>query len=142
MKESIRKLCPQQYVGQDIEKMATKYICLAREIDNVGHYSQRLTLNMIDGFLCASHDAKGTFHHTMNTLHEKGSTMEQETVFLPKDKQTKSFSQKKLSYKDVCLYVVKIYNELHSNNMWEPEKLPLSSSCCSKPDQCTSSKSD
>ena len=124
MKESIRKLRPQQYAGQDIEKMATEYIRLAREVDNAGHYSHGLTLNMVDGFLCASHDAKGTFHHTMNTLREKVSTMEQETVFLPKDEQTKSFSQKKLSYKDVCLYAVKIYNELRSNNMWEPGKLP------------------
>ena len=124
MKDSIRKLRPQQYPGQDVEKMATEYIRLAREIDNAGHYSHGLTLNMVDGFLCASHDAKGTFHHTMNSLREKVSSKEQETIFLPRDEQSKSFAQDKLSYKDVCLYAVKIYNELRSNNMWEPGKLP------------------
>ena len=124
MKESIRKKRPQQYPGQDIEKMATDLIKLAKEIDNAGYYSHGLTLNMVDAFLCASHDDKGTFHHAMNSLRERVSAKEQETIFLPNDEQTKSFAKSRLSYKDVCLHAVKTYNELRNNNMWEPGKLP------------------
>lgn len=124
MKEAIRRKRPQQYPGQNIEKMATDYIRLAKEVDNAGYYSHGLTLNIVDGFLCASHDAKGTFHHALNSLRERVSIKEQETVFLPSDEQAKSFAQAKLSYKDVCLHAVKVYNELNNNNMWEPAKLP------------------
>ena len=79
---------------------------------------------MVDAFLCASHDDKGTFHHAMNSLRERVSAKEQETIFLPHDEQAKSFAKSKLSYKDVCLHAVKTYNELRNNNMWEPGKLP------------------
>jgi hypothetical protein len=124
MKEAIRKKRPQQYPGQDIEKMASDYIQLAKEIDNAGYYTHSLTLNMVDGFLCSSQDAKGTFHHALNNLREKVSAKEQETVFMSSEDQTRKFAQAKLSYKDVCLHSVKIYNELKHNNMWEPSKLP------------------
>jgi hypothetical protein len=127
MKDSIRKKRPQQYPGQDIEKMATDLIKLAKEIDNAGYYSHGLTLNMVDSFLCASHDDKGTFHHAMNSLRERVSAKEQETIFLPNDEQAKSFAKSRLTYKDVCLHAVKIYNELKNNNMWEPGKLPRDS---------------
>ena len=124
MKEAIRKKRPQQYPGQDIEKMASDYIQLAKEIDNAGYYTHSLTLNMVDGFLCSSQDAKGTFHHALNNLREKVSAKEQETVFMSSEDQTKKFALAKLSFKDICLHTVKVYNELKHNNMWEPSKLP------------------
>jgi hypothetical protein len=108
MKEAIRKKRPQQYPGQDIEKMATEYTCLAKEIDNAGYYSQSLTLNMVDGFLCASHDAKGTFHHTMNTLQEKVSALEQKTKVLPKLNSVTRMSASMLS-KSTMKFAVTTY---------------------------------
>ena len=60
----------------------------------------------------------------MNSPCEQVSNKEQETVFLPSDKQTKSFTRAKLGYKDVCIHAVKVYNKLNNNNMWEPGKLP------------------
>ena len=124
MKESIRNKRPQQYPGQDIEKMAKDFIKLAHEMDNAGHYSHGLTLNMVDGFLHASKDHKGTFHHELNNLRSLVSRKEQETIFLSVDDQSASFAKDSLSYRDVCLHAVKLYNELLSNNMWEPGKLP------------------
>jgi hypothetical protein len=124
MKQTIRSKRPQQYAGQNIEAMAIDLIQIAKEVDNAGYYSHSLTLNMVDSFLCASKDPKGTFHHSMNSLRERVSAKEQETVFLSSDDQDKQFAAAKLSYKDVCLHAVKIYNELVSINMWEPSKLP------------------
>lgn len=124
MKEQIRSKRPQQYPAQDIEKMAKDYLQLAKEMDNAGHYTHGLTLNMVDGFLSASKDSKGTFHHELNTLRSRVSKKEQETIFLSADEQAKSFARDGLGYKDVCLVSVKLYNELLSNNSWEPAKLP------------------
>ena len=124
MKETIRTKRPQQYPNQDIEKMAKDFIQLAQEMDNAGYYTHGLTLNMVDGFLHASKDYKGTFHHELNNLRSQVSRKEQETIFLTTDEQTKSFAKDGLSYKDVCMLAVKLYNELVSNNMWEPSKLP------------------
>jgi hypothetical protein len=52
--------------------MATDYIRLAHEVDNAGYYSHSLTLNMVNGFLYASQDAKGAFIIQW-TLCEKSS---------------------------------------------------------------------
>ena len=124
MKTAIRNLRPQQYPGQNIEDMAGKMILMAREIDNAGYYTHGLTTNMVDSFLCASKDAKGTFHHFMNNLREKVSKKEQETVFMNMDEQNECFAKDKLTYRDVCRDAVKIYRELVEANMWEPSKLP------------------
>jgi hypothetical protein len=104
--------------------MATDLICITKEVDNAGYYTHSLTLNMVDSFLCVSKDPKGTFHHSLNSLRERVSVKEQETVFLSSEDQDKQFASAKLSYKDVCLHAVKIYNELVPINMWEPSKLP------------------
>jgi hypothetical protein len=81
-KKEIRQLIPQQFAGQNIETMATKYIELADEISYAGHYSHGLTLNMVDGFLQADQDLAGTFHYQINVLREKVRKMEQDTIFM------------------------------------------------------------
>lgn len=125
MKEAIRKKKPQQYSGQDIEILSADYIALAEEIENAGYYSHSLTLNMVDGFLCATQDPKGTFHHKLNGLREKVSDLEQETIFMSTvDHQADKFAQAQLTFRDVCLVAVKCYKELKAINMWEPGKLP------------------
>ena len=124
MKEQIRTKRPQQYAGQDIEKMGRDFILLAKELDNAGHYDHGLTLNIVDAFLCASKDDKGTFHHALNSLRVEVSKLEQETVFLSKEDQDVKFAQNKLTYKDVCLKAVKEYKDLDHYNLWEPSKLP------------------
>lgn len=124
MKDLIRTKRPQQYAGQDIEKMGSDFITLARELDNAGYYDHGLTLNMVDAFLCASKDDKGTFHHSLNNMRYEVSRLEQETVFLSKLEQDAKFATSKLSFKDVCLRATKEYKDLHHQNLWEPSKLP------------------
>ena len=124
MKDKIRTKRPQQYPGQNIEKMGSDFIILARELDNAGYYDHGLTLNMVDSFLCASKDDKGTFHHALNNLRSEVSKLEQETVFMTKFDQDLKFTKEKLTFKDVCLRAVKEYKDLNHQNLWEPSKLP------------------
>jgi hypothetical protein len=124
MKDKIRSIRPQQYAGQNIEHMATDLIKMSEELDNAGHFDHSLTLNMVDGFLCATSDAKGTFHHELNNLRSQVAKKRQEFLFLSKFDQDVAFANCKLTYKDVCLVAVKEYKDLHSMDMWEPGKLP------------------
>ena len=124
MKDKVRTIRPQQYAGQNIEAMATDIIRLSEELDNAGHFDHSLTLNMVDGFLCATPDAKGTFHHELNNLRSQVSKKRQEFLFLSKVDQDTAFATEKLTYRDICLIAVKEYKDLHSMDMWEPSKLP------------------
>lgn len=123
-KEQIRSLKPQHFAGQNIETMSTKYIELADEISNAGYYSHGLTLNMVDGFLQATKDPAGTFHHQINVLREKVRKMEQDTIFMNQLDQADSFAKAHLSYNDICVEAIKSYHELLADNKWEPAKLP------------------
>ena len=124
LKDDVRKIRPQQYSGQNIEKMAADYITKAEELLNAGYFDHSLILNMVDGFLCASKDAKGTFHHSMNDLRRKVDKLQQETIFMSKPDQINKYAQERLSHKDVCFAAVKEYKTLCDDNMWEPKKLP------------------
>ena len=70
LKSDIRNIKPQQYSGQNIEKMSADYMNKAEELVNAGYFDNSLVLNMVVGFLCASKDTKGTFHHNMNDLRQ------------------------------------------------------------------------
>ena len=124
LKDEIRKIRPQQYGGQNIEKMSADYILKAEELINAGYFDSSLILNMVDGFLCATRDAKGTFHHTLNDLRRKVDKLQQSTIFMSKKDQMDQYSRERLSYKDVCFSAVKEYKTLCDDNMWEPKKLP------------------
>ena len=124
MKEKVRNIRPQQYSGQNIEEMATDIIRLSEQLDNARHFDHSLTLNMVDAFLCATPDAKGTFHHELNNLRSQVSKKRQEFLFLSKVDQDIAFAGAKLTYRDVCLIAIREYKDLHSIDMWEPSKLP------------------
>ena len=127
MRESLRNIRPQTYEGQNIEKMAETIINTATELDHAGHFDHNLTLNIVDAFLCASKDSRGTFHHTMNNLRSRVETLLQSSLFLPKTDQDLEFAKQKLTYTDVCMYATDAYKVLKHDNMWEPAKLPKDS---------------
>jgi hypothetical protein len=124
MKAKIRNMRPQQFQGQNIELMGSELIRLAEELDNAGHFDHSLTINMVDGFLSASQDSKGTFHHKLNNLRDKVHDKRQETLFLPPSDQDEVFAKANLTFKDICLQAMQVYKDLDSNNAWEPSKLP------------------
>ena len=124
LKDDIRRIRPQQYPGQNIEKMSTDYMTKAEELVNAGYFDHSLILNMVDGFLCSSKDAKGTFHHSMNDLRRRVDKVQQSTIFMSRTDQADEFTRQKLSFKDVCFIAVKEYKTLCDDNMWEPKKLP------------------
>ena len=124
LKEIIRNLKPQQYAGQNIEKMAGDYIIKSQELINGGYFDYSLILNMVDGFLCASPDSKGTFHHTLNTIRVEVESLQQRTVFMDRSRQESEYATKRLTTKDICYKAVKAYKDLCDNNLWEPKKLP------------------
>ena len=66
LKDNIRKTRPQQYSGQNIERMSAEYMKMGKELENAGYFDYSLVLNMVDGFLCASKDEKGN----IPLLHE------------------------------------------------------------------------
>ena len=127
MRESLRSIRPQSYEGQNIEKMAEAIINTATELDHAGHFDHNLTLNIVDAFLCASKDSRGTFHHTMNNLRTKVENLLQQTLFLPKADQDSKFAAERLTFTDVCMYATDAYKVLKHDNMWEPSKLPRDS---------------
>ena len=124
LKDDIRSIRPQQYGGQNIEKMASAYIEKCDELTNAGYFEVSLILNIVDGFLCASQDTKGTFHFNMNQLRSKIETMQKTTVFSTREEQIVKYANARLSFKDVCFEAVKDYKTLCDNNQWEPKKLP------------------
>ena len=124
IKETIRSMRPQQYAGQNIEKMAADYILKSEELVNGGYFDFSLILSMVDGFLCATPDSRGTFHHAMNTLRYEVDTLQQKTVFMDRNKQEEEYALSRLSFKDVCYRAVKVYKTLCDDNSWEPKKLP------------------
>ena len=80
IKTAIRNIKPQQFEGQNIEKMSTQYIEKSEELVNSGYFDYSLILNIVDGFLCASKDSKGTFHHKMNEIRSTIKKVGQTTV--------------------------------------------------------------
>ena len=124
MKESLRSIKPQSYEGQNIEKMAETIINTATELDHAGHFDHNLTLNIVDAFLCATKDSRGTFHHTMNNLRTRVETLLQQTLFLPKADQDSKFASERLTFTDICMLATDAYKILRHDNMWEPAKLP------------------
>ena len=127
MRESLRSIKPQSYEGQNIEKMSEAIINTATELDHAGHFDHNLTLNIVDAFLCASKDSRGTFHHTMNNLRTRVETLLQQTLFLPKEDQDSKFATERLTFTDVCMLATDAYKVLKHDNMWEPAKLPRDS---------------
>ena len=127
MRESLRSIKPQSYEGQNIEKMSETIINTATELDHAGHFDHNLTLNIVDAFLCASKDSRGTFHHTMNNLRTRVENLLQQTLFLPKVDQDSKFASERLTFTDVCMYATDAYKVLKHDNMWEPAKLPRDS---------------
>ena len=124
LKDDIRRITPQEFPGQDIEKMSAKYLELTEILVNAGYFDTSLIMNMVDGFLDASPDDKGTFHFSMNTLKKKVEDIERKTVFMSKQEQFEEFAKNSVSVSDVCLQAVREYKLLKKKNKWEPAKLP------------------
>ena len=124
LKDDIRKIKPQNYSGQNIEMMSTDYIEKSNELTNAGYFEVSLILNMVDGFLCASPDAKGTFHFNMNNVRSKVERLQRLTVFMSKQEQLANYAVEKVAVKDICFDAVKDYKTLCDANLWEPKKLP------------------
>ena len=123
MKSTIRHLNPQQFQGQNIEQLGTEYIKMAEELDNAGYYEHSLTLNMVDGFLSANADKKGTYHFKLNKLRSLVDEKCQATLFKSKFEQDDKFAKARLTFTDISMKAVKIYKDLVGNNKWEPDKL-------------------
>ena len=124
LKQKIKDITPQQYPGQNIKTMAGDYLKHAETLTNGGYFETSLILNMVDGFLCASKDEKGTFHFTMNGIRKQVADLQQRTIFMTKQDQLDEYSKAMLSPTDVCLEAVKEYTALDNKNKWEPSKLP------------------
>ena len=124
IKGLIRNVRPSHYPGQNIKLMSAFYIEKANELTNAGYFDNALILNMVDGFLCASSDKKGTFHYKMNQLYSEVEKVQSTTIFLNKTEQDLAYTKAKVTYKQVCAAAVKEYNALNDIGLWEPSKLP------------------
>ena len=124
LKEKIRILRPSNFEGQNIELLSKQFMSIAKELTNAGYYEHSLSTNMIEGFLCASIDEQGTFHHSMNTLLKQHQKKIQETTFMSKQDQDREFATSQLTYSDVCLVATRDYKALLASNKWKPAELP------------------
>ena len=124
IKDTIRKMRPQSYPGQDIEKMAADFIDKAEELENAGYYEHALTLSMIDGFLFATRDPQGTFHHQLNTMRTKVEDLRKTTLFMDAHQRDKQFASEKLTYRDVCGEASKQFRTQRQEETWLPLQTP------------------
>jgi hypothetical protein len=53
IKKEIKDCWPQQYAGQDLEKLAVNFCAGALEFSNAGQYEHNLTLAMLKSYLLA-----------------------------------------------------------------------------------------
>ena len=67
-----------EYTYQDMVYINACYVLKhAETLTNGGYFETSLILNMVDGFLCASKDEKGTFHFTMNGIRKQVADLQQ-----------------------------------------------------------------
>ena len=66
---------------------------------------------MLDGFLCATRDEKGTVHFSMNKLRSEISGLIQQTIFMDANNKTEKFMKEGFTYRDVCVATVKEFKE-------------------------------
>ena len=104
--------------------MSGEYIQKSDELTNAGYFEVSLILNMVDGFLCATPDPKGTFHFNMNIVRSKVEKLQRLTVFLSRPDQLEKYAAESVGVKDICFEAVKDYKTLCDANLWEPKKLP------------------
>ena len=124
IKSKIRNLRPQNFSGQNIEQMSAEYIKMFEELESGGYMDNGLLINVINGFLCADKDVKGTFHFEMNSLYKEAEAIQKKVVFMSKEDQNDAYVRAKMTYRDICLVAVRTYKSLKSHNFWEPSKLP------------------
>ena len=122
LKEQIKNRRPQQYPGQDIEKLAADFRRSADELDSAGQYDHNLTLKMLSIFLLAGGEGNEEFRHPLWNLKANLDNALLEIAYKDKTTANEYMRSNNLTYKHVCEQVEDRYRAMLDRNEWPPAR--------------------
>jgi hypothetical protein len=111
IKKQIKDCCPQQYPGQDLDKLAVDFRADAMELVNAGQYEHNLTLNMLTSYLLAGGTDNEDYRFGLRVLKIK---LDEELLaigYMDKPQADAHMVKEKLHYKDINSGATKPYRK-------------------------------
>jgi hypothetical protein len=104
IKNRIKARSPDQYPGQDLEKLGTDYRKDAKILEAAGQYDHSITLHMLKTFLKAGGDGiqAENFRHPLRNMQFKLDAALLTVAFKDKAATKIDMIKEELTYKDVC----------------------------------------
>jgi hypothetical protein len=127
IKKELKDRRPQQYPGQDLEKLAVDFHAAALELSNAGQYEHNLTLAMLKSYLLAGGTDNEDYRFGLRMLKTK---LNDELLAIGYKAQADAhMTTHKLHYKDINSATTKVYRKQFDRSEWPPAKnLPDSKS--------------
>ena len=122
IKKQIKDRKPQQYPGQDLEKLAVDFRAGALELQNAGQYEHNLTLAMLKCYLLAGGTDNEDYRFGLRMLKTKLDDELLAIGYMDKDKAEAHMSLHKLNYKDINSAATKAYRKQFDRGEWPPAK--------------------
>ena len=122
IKKEIKDRRPQQYPGQDLEKLAVEFRAGAMELANAGQYEHNLTLTMLKTFLLAGGIDNEDFRWSLRGLKSKLDDELLAIGYMGRDQADAHMVRSKLTYKDINAAATKAYRKQKDRGEWPPAK--------------------
>jgi hypothetical protein len=111
IKKQIKDRQPQQYPGQDLEKMAVDFRADAMELVNAGQYKHNLTLSMLKSYLLAGGTDNEDYRFGLHVLKIKLDDELLAIGYMDKIQADAHMVKEKLHYKDINSGATKPYRK-------------------------------
>jgi hypothetical protein len=122
IKKQIKDRKPQQYPGQDLEKLAVDFRAGALELSNAGQYEHNLTLGMLKSYLLAGGTDNEDFRFGLRMLKTKLDDELLAIGYMDKSQADAHMVARKLHYKDINSVATKAYRKQFDRGEWPPAK--------------------
>ena len=113
---------PQQYPGQDLEKVAVHFRAGALELQNAGQYEHNSTLTMLKAFLVAGGTDNKDYCWSLRGLKSKLNDELLANRYRDKAQADAHMVKAKLHYKDINVAATKAYCKQLDCGEWTPAK--------------------
>jgi hypothetical protein len=122
IKKQIKDRRPQQYPGQDLEKLAVDFRAGALELSNAGQYEHNLTLLMLKSYLLAGGTDNEDYRFGLRMLKTKLDDELLAIGYMDKAQADTHMATHKLHYKDISSVATKAYRKQFDRGEWPPAK--------------------
>jgi hypothetical protein len=122
IKKQVKDCRPQQYPGQDLEKLAVDFRAGALELHNAGQYKHNLTLAMLKSYLLAGGTDNEDYRFGLRMLKTKLDDELLAIGYMDKAQVDAHMSTHKLHYKDINSAATKAYRKHFDRGEWPPAK--------------------